>query len=50
MILVLRRYKQVRKISKRYNLSDLRFSFVLIATNEEPNSVREEVESTKGKQ
>jgi hypothetical protein len=41
------RSEQLRKPAERYRLSD--FCFTLYTIDEEPNSVKEEVESTNGK-
>jgi hypothetical protein len=45
-MLVVKRYERVRKLVERYSAPIFCFTFVLIATNEEPKSVREAVKST----
>jgi hypothetical protein len=45
----MRRYKQVRKPVKRYILLYFHYAIVLAATDEERNSIREVVNSIKGK-
>jgi hypothetical protein len=46
---VVRRSKRVRKPVKRYSPPNLCSSFVLIATNDEPQSIKGAVESVEGK-
>jgi len=42
---IVRRSKQVRKLVEWYSPLDFHFAFVLTATNEEPKSIKEVVES-----
>jgi hypothetical protein len=47
--LIVRRSERVIKLVERYSPTNLCFTFMLVSTNDEPKSVREEVDSTEGK-
>jgi hypothetical protein len=46
---VVRRYELLRKPVKRYSPPNFFSAFMLTSTNEDPNSVREEVDSIEGR-
>jgi hypothetical protein len=46
---IVRMSEQVRKPVKRYSSPYFHFSFLLTATNEEPKSIREAIDSVEGR-
>jgi hypothetical protein len=46
---MVRRLERIRKLVERYNLPDFHYTFMLTTIDDEPKSVGEVVDSTKGK-